>query len=579
MLKFKLCQKAVAIAHIRKFTMKRKVSTLPTSNVVLGYKDIIGTNAPKSRLDLIKNISKDHIIAELAGLNYRLKGRFSKEVDSSIHSQQRELLYFCGNDKGLANKYIVLINKLVNGKKTNLFSRQSCMFGIEEALRADIPIIPEFKMSPQAWESLLQYLLCVNYISAQKKSKEGEAVTFESLNPKLLPLGESILLNDPLYVVYRGLKLMDYFAQDNELKDHLSTYFKEIYTIPYERFIFEIYQLFFANENIHPDLNFYYNIPENHHVKFLFDILSKRFQEAETIKLLDIRRSPFFHRTQGQYILTDNSILLDKAYQQFINDFWFDYLKGKNKLNSKEFKFQDYKAIIGRFFEDYIREILGYSLGRNRDYIVKMFDDLKIKTKRQEGERCDVYIRHFRKVMMAEVKSTSLYDNEKYGGTIEALYKNDRNKFFESFGVDQLVNNIKNIAATVEAVDPDFLSQKRIRIWPVIIFNDKALQAPLMAEVFNKRFQELLGIHKTKGIYVYRLSLIHIGDLEQMQGRLRKDGDSLWWLLSYNLRSKFLPPFYNTLNRKSIKHDYSVVRKRIVPIFEAFGVKENSHIN
>ena len=76
--------------------MKQKINTLPTSNIVLGYKDILGTNAPTDRLSLIQNISKDHNIAEIAGLNYRLKGRFSKEVDSSISAQQRELLYFCG---------------------------------------------------------------------------------------------------------------------------------------------------------------------------------------------------------------------------------------------------------------------------------------------------------------------------------------------------------------------------------------------------------------------------------------------------------------------------------------------------
>ena len=414
----------------------RKIGTLPTSNVVLGYKDILGVEPPQNRLDLIKNISKDHIIAELAGLNFRLKGRFSKEVDSSIHAQQRELLYFCGGDKYLANKYISLINKLVDGKKTNLFSRQSCMFGIEEVLRSDIPVIYNYKMSRPVWEPLLQYLFCINeYISQQKKS-EGEVVTFESLNPKLLPLGESILLNDPLYIMYRGLRLMDYFAKDKELQNHLAAYFKDCYNISYERFIFEILQMFFANEHQNKDMNFYYILPESHPVKFLFDKLSQRFSQAETIKLLDIRRGPFYHGDKGHYVLTDNSILLDKAYQQFINDFWFDYLKGKNKLNGKEFKFQDYKSIIGYFFEDYVQEIVTSALKGNADYFIKMFEELKIKEKNKEEEKGDIYIRHRRKIMLAEVKSVSLYDNEKYGGTIEALYKNDRDKFFDSFGVD-----------------------------------------------------------------------------------------------------------------------------------------------
>ncbi|MCW3119500.1 MAG: hypothetical protein JWM28_3582, partial [Chitinophagaceae bacterium] len=435
--------------------MKQRPNTLPTTNVVLGYHDILDLDTPADRLELVNHISKDHLIGEIAGLNFRLKGRFSKEVDSSISAQQRELLHFCGKDKRLANKYILLINRLTKGSKTNLFSRQSCMFAIEEILQSNIPVIADYKMTPAVWEPLFQYLLCINeYITQQKKSKEDEPVTFESLNPKLLPLAESILLNDPLFIMQRGLKLMDYLSKDAELKDHLTTYFSTVYAITYERFIFELLQMFFANEHQYKDLNFYYVVPDDHPFRYLFDILSKRFDNEEVIKLLNIRKSPFYHRDKGHYILTDNSILLDKAYQQFINDFWFDYLKGKKKLNGKELKFQDYKSIIGYFFESYVKEILTFAFSVHHSFLVRTFDELKIKSKGIEAG--DIYIRNFGKVMLAEAKSTSLYDNEKYGGTVETLYKNDRNQFFDSFGVDQLVENIKNIAVNMKHIDLDF---------------------------------------------------------------------------------------------------------------------------
>jgi hypothetical protein len=204
----------------------------------------------------------------------------------------------------------------------------------------------------------------------------------------------------------------------------------------------------------------------------------------------------------------------------------------------------------------------------HRSFLVKSFDELKIKLRGIEAG--DVYIRHFGKVMLAEVKSTSLYDNEKYGGTAETLYKNDRNKFFASFGVDQLVNNIKEIRDNMKFLDLDFGRQKNIRIWPVIIFNEKALQSPLMAQIFNKRSQELLGNYKLKGIYIYPLTLIHIGDLEQMQGALEKNPNRLWELLTYNIRAKFLPPFYNSLNGNGIKHDYSIVKGRVADIFDKY---------
>ncbi|HAL82976.1 MAG TPA: hypothetical protein DCO83_12695, partial [Mucilaginibacter sp.] len=153
-------------------------------------------------------------------------------------------------------------------------------------------------------------------------------------------------------------------------------------------------------------------------------------------------------------------------------------------------------------------------------------------------------------------------------------YKNDRNKFFESFGVDQLVNNIKNVAVTMQEVDPEFNLQKQIKIWPVIIFNGKALQSPLMAEIFNKRFQELLGGYKKKRIYIFPLTLVHIGDLEQIQCALIKNPNRIWDLLTYNFRANFLPPFFNTLNRNNIRHEYTPVRKRVVHIFNKFEVNK-----
>ena len=327
--------------------MKLPIDNLPTSNVILGYKNLLGKDAPSDRLSLIRHLSKDHIIAELAGLNYRLKGSFSKEVDSKLSSQERELFYFCGKNRHQYDKYVILINKLTDGKKTNLFNRQSCMFGIEEVLRSDIHVIADYQMSPPVWEPFLQYMLCVNeYITQMRKSKEGETATFELLNPRLIPLSESVLLNDPLYIMYRGLMLMDYFAMDNETKDHLKTYFTDTYTIPYERFIFELFQMFFANENQYKHLNFYYVVPGDHPVRYLFDVLSKRYDKEDCSKLLDIRKSPFYDRGKGHYVVTDKSMLLDKAYQQFINDFWFDYLKEKTKKNGKPFKFQGHKAII-----------------------------------------------------------------------------------------------------------------------------------------------------------------------------------------------------------------------------------------
>jgi hypothetical protein len=171
------------------------------------------------------------------------------------------------------------------------------------------------------------------------------------------------------------------------------------------------------------------------------------------------------------------------------------------------------------------------------------------------------------------VKSTSLYDNERYGGNVDALYKNNRNKFFETYGVDQLAKNIKNLEENIKEIDVALTHRKKIKVWPVIIFNEKAFQTPAMAQVFNARFQELMTGFINKKYTIYPLTLIHISDLETMEHTLHNDPNKLWSVLvsNYNSKIPFIPPLYITINRNGIKANYGRIREKIIPLFDKYG--------
>jgi hypothetical protein len=127
------------------------------------------------------------------------------------------------------------------------------------------------------------------------------------------------------------------------------------------------------------------------------------------------------------------------------------------------------------------------------------------------------------------------------------------------------------LKAYLKDIDKELADQNKlkIRIWPVIIFNEKVFQTPLMAPVFNKRFKELLGNAKLPGVHIYPLTIMHVGDLEQMHQELYHRPHRVWELLSRNfVNTKFLPPFYITLNRSKVKHRYETVRKRVADILE-----------
>lgn len=559
--------------------MKLKGS-LPTTKLILGYKDVFNGNFQGDRLTLLAGISKIDIIVEISGLNFRLKGRKSKVIDTNFNTQLKELFYFSGKNDQLYEKYARLIDLTTRGREAFIFSRQSCLYALEELTQSDIPIIEDFKMSDSlnSWESLILYILCVNdEVTKIEENDENEPINFETLNPKLLPIAELMLINDPFYQVHRGWKLMEFLDNNLETHEHLIAYFNEKYGLSYDRFIFEIHRMWMANKSDREHFNFFYFLRENEEFKQLFDVMSEKYESNETFKLLNIRKNPFFNCGNIKYILTDLNNLLDKTYQQFINDFFFDKLKQSSKANGSNFTMQDYKSIIGYFFEDYIRDVLTYSLTNGQGYFIRMFDELKIKGNNNSTiEIGDIYIRDENNIILGEAKSSSMYDAEKYGGNIDAMYKNDRNRFFKNFGVDQLVSNIKNLEDNFKTVDFGLAYRKKIRIWPVIIFNEKAFQTPFMAHVFNARFKELMLDYKSKFVHVYPLTLMHISDLENMEQTLHKKPFLIFDVLTKNFRNptKFIPPLYSTINGMDIRAEYSRIRIMIKVLFDKFGHRE-----
>lgn len=550
---------------------------LPRTSAIIGYRDIFEQEPPEDRLSLIKHLSKDIIILELAGLNYRLAGGIKKAIDTEFDTQKNELFYFCGEIPALNDKYASKLNSISKGQKSYVFTRQACLFGMEEVIQSNISIIEDFKMGPvDTWESLLQYILCVNNeITKVQPTMADEPINFETLSPKLLPLSELLLIHDPFYVLHRGLLLMEYLSNNNDTRELINEYFQEKYNITYDHFVFELHRMWMANKIERKDLRFYYIVPEDDKYKSLFDVLSDKYSNDQYIKLLNIRKNPFLKREKNHYILTDQSILLDKSYYQFINDFWFDKVNTAKKTNGKPFKMQDYKSIIGYFFESYVNSKVRFSFAHAKDFIIKTFEELKVKGK-LESEIGDIYIRHEAKIILGEVKSTSIYDNEKYGGNVDALYKNDREAFFKVFGIDQLVNNLLNLEENIKSIDPNLKHIKKIRIWPVIVFNERVFQTPMMAQIFNKRFKEVLIQHPNKNIYIYPLTLIHISDLETMESVLNKNPNKIWDLLSSNFKQKinFIPPFYITLNRQNVKANYQRIKEKLMPLFNTYGTKD-----
>jgi hypothetical protein len=549
----------------------------PSSLGITGYHTLFGKQPPEDRLALIRHLSKDILLLEIAGLNYRLSGGVTREMDISTKTQQQELFWFCGRDEQLFSRYFKIVGALNGREHINLFSRAQCAFAMEEIIQSDLPVIEGFTMMiPNTWEPLLQYLLTVNTaITRITEEKTDEPINFETLSPKLLPLNETMILNDPIFIINRGQELLHFLSDHQEVGPHIKGYLEATYKLSPDEFIFQIYSLLMANQSDAKHLDFHYQVADNHPSKYLFEILSAKFENADVKTLINIRKHPFFKRSANRYILTDQNYLIEKAYYQLINDFFFDYLKGATKENGELFSMQDYKSIIGRFFENYIDSMLRYSFKYHNEAILKTGDELKITIDKQSKELCDVYLRDHRKILIAEIKSTTIYDIAKYSGNVDALYKNDRVKFFKDFGINQVVKGISYLANKLKEVDQNLIDVKRPIVYPVIFLNDKVFQTPLFAAIFNDRFKELLNEIDTSSMHVYPLVLVHVSDLEQMQHALRNDQSLLWKLLEGNFRQRdrIIPPFYVTLSQYGIRHHYKIVEPKLYWMLDKFGMQ------
>ena len=259
---------------------------------------------PENRISLISHISKESILYEISGLNYRLKPKTEIQIDETFETQVKELKYFTMTKEQFV-KYSNVAERYTKSKEEYpiIFNRQACLFAMEEIVNSsEIKNIDNFKMAkPEVWDSILRYFLAVNYTITQIREEDKDTrVDFESLNPKLLPLNEMSIETDPVFTPFRGFHLIDFFLKHEVFGIEISKYFKVVYNIEPQQFIFELFSMYLSNSSEKPEHNFFYLIKEGH--QNLYDKLSQATPNKETYKLITIRKSPFINVGPCKYI-------------------------------------------------------------------------------------------------------------------------------------------------------------------------------------------------------------------------------------------------------------------------------------
>lgn len=542
---------------------------MPEAHIILEYKHLHKRDAPTNRIDLLKGLCKKSVLYELAALNYYLRPNNAFSLDTSLKMQLDRLRYFSKTEEHFKCRYssFFYTNFQSENNYPTLFHRMSCMFAIEEVILSDeIEDIKDFEFSGHSqWDAIVDYLLSVNsfIINLGGNIEETDENILEALNPVVLPLNELCIETDSALVAYRGYQLLKYLSRHKIIGKQLDNYIKREYDLSIEHFVLSIMWIYMAESHTNRDCNFLFKSSGKDYFMLVLEKLSSRTHIELSEKLLCVRTSPLYKISQNKYLILDNTSLLEKLYSQFINDFWFSHMKLiKSNNGTPLYTFRDYRGIIGYFFEDYVGKLLKNSFSNYKYSKLLIFDELKINLKGGELEIADAYLRYGKKIILSQVKSGNIYDKEKYGGTTLSLYKKDRIKFFETFGVDQIVESISRMIKYIKRIDNQFQENKLNTIYPCIIVNDRALQTPLMADIFNRRFQEILAEKSFEKLNIKRLSLIHVSDLEQIESHLHSDPKQIWNLFAQHFRDKrYIPPFYLAIS-KSLKQRNSKAKHK-----------------
>lgn len=526
-------------------------------------KDIFPEENYLERMDFIKKFDKETILTVLSAINC-----FPKKYISSEYSEnnQIDIIEFLSKPNlQLRDAILHDFYQLTNGKKfPAVFHRAANVVAIEEVLVSNLPNNGGQKLSDKSIILFIKYYLSINSLIVENQS----FLENTSLNDLELFVGGVSATNElnlPYFSdldILRFQELIDYLISSDKYGEFVSKYFKTIGVNA------QLYSLWGFKSIIPIQQSELIIIPT---VKIKDDtdrILFNRFSASPNltgqspIEIVNVKKNPFWKLDDDFFLLLDFQALIDKSYHSFINDIWFDYLK-PNDFNRAHFMGE-----IGYFFEEYIARKFKtcYSLWNNPP--VKATDDLLVRKGKGQIEVADVYMRHFKKVIVGQAKVSAINSREKYTFHEGGIFKLSKDKFYKTFGLNQMVENtIANFVSNPRLFDDKFPVKGSIKVYPLLIVNERMLLNPLINKMFQDYFLTKLkekfgediqipinktGDAKLHGRLIIRpITIMYIAELEMMQIHVKSDEYQIWKFLDYHIaKTGLLEPLNVSLNKK-----------------------------
>ncbi len=549
---------------------------IPGTLLILGYKEIFGEDPPNQsgRIALINGIDKDAILHELASLNLRQLPPLSFSINDEEPFQMKMLHHLSGANEYTKKPYIQAYDKTAIELRDKglpvFFNRPATLFAIQEIISQYNPItVTKDHLGQEEFARILKYYACVNSVLAEyRKSEEASNLTgIERLTSASVFINELMVVTNPFQIFDRYVELISWIRQDPVLRNELQLYFESIGFTP-EQLVLHISGIYINNvaQNISDEYTYLYHLPESGEERTIsesiFNFLSRRglVVSSHTMEISEIKKSPvYFDKGKGCYLLLDSLLLAEKLYESFINDFWFDHMKGK--LNIAE-----YRGYIGRYFEEYCFKVLQGGFINKSEYLLKSGKELIIETPNGQIELADGLLLKDSNVCLFEFKSSGVYTDQKQSTEL-SLYRSNPEQFYESFGISQLANGIINLRDRPGVFKVNLEHKEKINVFPILVVNEKVAMNPYLIGILNDKLREFLKGNSLGNLTIFYLTVFHVSDLESLCSGIDRTPYSIFEVCNINSFGAIFPrPVGVTMNRLGIKNK----NKMIYPKFAGY---------
>ncbi len=566
--------------------------------VLITYSKFYGKAVPLKPISALAGLPRTEIIATIGKINCLLQPLGHRTNDDSRDTQIECLkAILLPDEKNAHSDYIRRFDKYARyllslDESLFFFTRVSCIYALNELIQSD-ELFEEEKVQYTFDERLpiLNYLLICNQRildfsenSALEEVEKNKIDFFEFNAFNQVAHNQYYINVNPLIKLYKAKYLLNVLLANEKTAEHLKVYFDEKFKLKDITEFFKIFLWSFINMYDENLKTYYLKIHKSEKgainlIKgFSATSIPKEIdhKNVNTLNLMSIKKNPVFEweplnmDDYVSFLILDQKFLLDKIDGLFINDFWFDYMKERSKMNRT-----DWGNFIGtKFFEPFVDEIFKYSIGNREDYFLKMFAELKLKLNGKEVEVADIYLRHKQQIMLAEVKSNYINMHEGYKSvtSIEEFKKLNLDKFYKSFGLTQLLKKtIKEFHSYKDKLDDKGLNlTRKIHLYPVVIVNEPILSSGLFNFPLRIKFEQLLENAnikmKTKDHLIWPLLIINIEEFQELEESL-KDGSADLFKILRNFHDKTrINGQYLSKNYNELLNLTDIINHKIEPI-------------